>query len=261
MKFRRIATMAVTLVMLLSFTAFAASSNYNDKANKFSVTLPGEYIILNQDNLSEDDNAEFIKRIGYSVKTFGRKMNDSGIVMYAATDDNRRQVQVKKWQSDFSNEIGSLTTLSDDQKNTAMKTIGEQLVSNGDTLISAQTVKNGDNPFFKYTVQVGDSFCYVQYITVVDSGCVSMVYYNSEAQISDEQEKECETIFKTFSITAEKGGSIWGGYGLAVKILSAVLLAAAVVVIVFIIGTFVRDIRNGRNKQDVIPDKIKMKRK
>ena len=72
-------------------------------------------------------------------------------------------------------------------------------------------------------------------------------------------------IFKKISaahgVSGAESDSIWGSYGLSLRLISAVLLIAAVVFAVYLISSFVRDIRNRHNSPEVIPDHIKMKYK
>ncbi len=232
---------------------------YQNDQYGFYLELPSQYTAIDRSTLSK--NREFIEKIGYSVESFSAKLEQSDIVMYAATEDNDRQVQVKYWQSDFSKSIGNMSALNDEKLSTALKAMAEPLMVDENRILSSAVGKAGDIVYLYYVVQVEGKFCYTEYITVVNGYCYSLVYYNSSAEFSEAELNERDGIVLSFDISGASSKSIWGGYSLAVRIISAALLIVAAVVAVYIVSSFVRDIRNRRNSPEVIPDRIKMKHK
>lgn len=249
----------VVIAFAGAVTAFADSIAYENVKYGFSVTLPDGFLVIDRSTLSK--NSEFIEKIGYSVESFSAKLEQSNIVMYAADRDNSRQVQVKHWESDFSKGIGNLSALDDERLATALATMAKPLSADGNSLINSAIGEVGNSVYLCYTVQVDGKFCYTEYITVVNGYCYSLVYYNSSAEFSAEEIKERDAVIAALSISGAESDSIWGSYGLSLRLISAVLLIAAVVFAVYLISSFVRDIRNRHNSPEVIPDHIKMKYK
>ncbi len=251
--------LSIALAVFCSAFAYAEGGAYQNNDCGFSITLPEKYIIIDRSTLSK--NSEFIEKIGYSAESFSAKLEQSNIIMYAATEDNAHQVQIKYWQSDFSKGIGNLSALDDERLATALTSMANPLSAEGYKLLSAVIGEVGDSVYLCYTVQVEEKFCYTEYITVVNGYCYSLVYYNSASEFSEDEIKERDSVIAALSISGAESDSIWGGYSLAVRIISIVLLVAALAFGIYLVGTFVRDIKNKRNSPDVIPDHIKMKYK
>ena len=240
--------------------AFAEQAqSYQSTDYGFSVEMPVGFTVIDRSSLSK--HKTFIEKIGYSVKSFLSKMEEADMVLYAADSDNSHQAQVKVWKSDFSSEVGDLSALSADRLNTALEAMAKSVGGDGGTLIQSQTVQAGGTVFLCYTVRVEQAFCYSEYITVADGKCYALIYYNSSPEFSDAEIGQRDGILSSFKITAAQSGSIWGGYSLSVRIFSAVILLAATVFAVWIISSFIRDIRARRNAPETIPDRIKMKHK
>ncbi len=258
---KRIISIILCIIIALAATVFAAAETlaYQNTECGFSIALPNEFIIIDRSTLSK--NSEFIEKIGYSVESFSVKLKQSNIVMYSATEDNARQIQIKYWQSDFSKGIGNLSTLDDERLATALSTMAKPISNEGNALLSSAIGKVGNNVYLCYTVQVDGKFCYTEYITVVNGYCYSLVYYNSSSEFSADEIAERDSVIAALSISGAENDSIWGGYSLSLRIISAVLLIAAVVFAVYLVSSFVRDIRNKRKSPEVIPDHIKMKYK
>ncbi len=259
---KKVLALVICVAIILCGTAFASAEAiqvYQSTEYGYTAKLPEKYIILDRSNLSK--NSEFIERIGYSVNSFSSKLTESNIVMYAATEDNTHQVQIKRWQSDFSKGIGNLSALDEERRNTALEAMAKPISEAGNTLVSAAVGEVGDSVYLCYTVQVEGKFSYTEYVTVVGGYGYSLVYYNSSPTFSAEETAERDKIISNFAINGAESDSIWGGYSLTLRIISAVLLIAAVVFAVYLVSSFVRDIRSRRNSPEVIPDHIKMKYK
>lgn len=252
--------MCIMLMLTLTVSAHAANTfEYTNGEYGFSLTLTDEYTVIDRNTLSK--NKDFIEKIGYSVSSFSAKLEQSSIVMYAATQDNSRQVQVKQWTSDFSTEVGALSALSDDRLSTALEVMARPIVGNDNELISSAVGEVGDITYLCYTVRVGQAFCYTEYVTVAGGKCYSLVYYNSSANFSEEESAERDKFISSLSISDASASSIWGGYSLTVRIVSAALIIAAASFAVYLVITFVRDFKRRRNSPEIIPDHIQMKYK
>ncbi len=249
----------ITAVVFSLMPVSAKGNQYKDEEYGFSITLSDDYTLINRTNLSK--NEEFIKRLGYSVKTFRMRMEESGIVLYAADKDNQHQVQVKMWQSDLSQEVKNLTGATDEQLSELLYLMSEQLSLDDGRLVDSRITTKNNQKFLTYTVEVTDAFCYVQNITVVGGKCYSLVYYNSSPSFTQAEKDEQLKLLDSFTVkrVTEKGNE--GGYYLIIRIICAIVAIAAIVVAVCLLSSFIRDIRRRKEQPEVIPDKIKMRRK
>ncbi len=250
----------VIIAAVCGFTAFAAEPReYIGSDYGFSIELTDDYTVIDRSTVSK--NKDFIEKIGYSVGSFSSKLEQSNIVMYAATEDNSHQVQIKRYQSDFSKGVANLSALDDDRLAVALEAMAKPLSGDGYELLHSAVATVGEVKYLCYIVRVDGKFCYTEYITVAREYCYSMVYYNSAPEFTSQEEEERDGFISSLAIDGAIGGSIWGGYSIALRIISGVLLIAAVIFAGFLISSFVRDIRDRRNSPEIIPDHIKMKYK
>ncbi len=259
---RKALSLIICIIMTFVFavSVYAAEPlEYSNGDYGFSLTLTEDYTVIDRSTLSK--NKDFIERIGYSVGSFSSKLEQSNIIMYAATADNTHQTQIKRWQSDFSKGVINLAALDSDRLATALETMAKPIIAAGSELIDSSIATVDEVTYLCYTVRVDGKFCYTEYITVANEYCYSLVYYNSSSQFSAEELAERDAFISSMVIEGATGESIWGGYSLALRVISAVLLIAAVVFAVYLVSSFVRDIRHRRNSPEVIPDHIKMKYK
>jgi len=250
---------ALVIAVLCSLNVFAAKSGYTDEDYGFSVTLPQDYVVINRTNLSA--NSDFIKRLGYSVKSFRLRMEESGILLYAAEKDNQHQIQLKSWESDFSKEVGSLSSASGEQLSEMLYIMSEQLELEGGRLVDSRVTDVGGKKYLSYTVKVEDAFCFVQNVTVENGKCYSLIYYNSSAELTQAEKESQQAILKSLSIKKAATKAEGSGYFLVIRIICAAVAIVAIVVAVFLISSFVRDIKRRKEQPEIIPDRIKMRRK
>lgn len=257
---RRLFLLAVCLVAALGFcvNAFAAEN----KKFGVSVAFPEEYTVLTEDTLRE--NREFLEHIGHTTESFRKKMEEGGILFYAATQDNRRQLQLKTWTSDFSETAQDFTRLSEDALASARDTLLRQLDEPGQTIMNTAQITAGSLIYLRITAQVtgGDrDFCYIQYLTLANGRFYALVYYNDEPELSAAQQQEAESVFSTLSVQKKKSGGTFAGGTVAQSILIVAVIIVAGVVAGMITVSFVREIRSRRMEPEQIPDRIKMRRK
>lgn len=257
---RLIGIVAAFIILILStFSVFAAKNDYIDEEYGFSITLPKDYVAINRSNLSS--NSDYLKRIGYSVKSFRLRMEDSGIILYAADKDNQHQIQLKMWESDFSNQVGSLSSANNDQLSEMLYVMSEQLSLDGGRLTDSRITDVGGKKYLTYTVKVEDAFCFVQNVTVENGKCFSLIYYNSSPEFSEAELSQSKSLLRSLNVkkvATKKEGS---GYYLIIRIICAAVAIVAIVVIVFLLSSFVKDIKLRKEQPEIIPDRIKMRRK
>ena len=262
----RFAALVAALVMSLTLCVSAAS--YSDADSTFTVEIGSDYTVLRRDNLSK--NKDFIEHLGSSVENFGKQMDQSGIKLYAATEDNSRQIQLRVWQSDFSKDIGSLSKLSDEQLAIVREKLPAAVIADGELKGTDEITASGAQWFcctvkVDGTAQAADGealgYCMREYITVSGGKFYALIYYNSSDELSAAELKEAGDVFASLKLKSEGSSRASGGYILLMRIVAAVLIVVAAVVAVFIISTFVRDIRLKKDSPEVIPEHIKMHRK
>ncbi len=258
---KRIIALAVCLVVIVfsAVNVVAAMQAYADEDNGYTINLPEDYTLLNRTNLSS--NADFIQRLGYSVKSFRLRMEESNIVLYAADKDNQHQIQLKIWESDFSKQIDQLSSANDEQLSEILYVMSEQLTLDEGRLIDSRVTSVDGQKYLTYTVQVADAFCFVQNVTIVNGKCHALIYYNSSAELSKDEQAFQKQLLKSLQIKKIQQKAEGNGYFIVIRIICAIVCIVAIVVAVFLISSFVRDIKRRKQQPEIIPDRIKMRRK
>ena len=115
--------------------------------------------------------------------------------------------------------------------------------------------------YLTYTVQVADAFCFVQNVTIVNGKCHALIYYNSSAELSKDERAFQKQLLKSLQIKKIQQKAEGNGYFIVIRIICAIVCIVAIVVAVFLISSFVRDIKRRKQQPEIIPDRIKMRRK
>lgn len=250
---------SLTAAFLLMFAValpVSAKQSFKDDSLGISVEFDDDYIVLTPSNLSS--NKEYLNSIGHSVSSFKKRMNESGMVYYAAPKDNSCQFQVKMSEDDFSSVTKDLTSLSDDARGRVLDTVTEKLSAEGEIISGSVDVSNG-TAYIKTAVKA-DGFCYIQYITVAKGKYYSLTFYNNSSTLSESEEKAARDVFSTLTVKREKTSTGIASYVLTIAAISIAILAA-VILCVFVIYSFVRDYRIRKDSEEVIPTRIEMRRK
>ena len=250
---------AIILIALSAVSVWAATVDYTDEDYGYTISLPEDYTTINRTNLSS--NAEFIERLGYSVKSFRLRMEESNILLYAADKDNRHQIQLKVWESDFSKEVEQLSTANDEQLSEMLYVMSGQLELEDGRLTDSRVTDVAGQKYLTYTVEVADAFTFVQNVTVVNGKCYALVYYNSSPQLSAEEQSAQQALLNSLKIKKVSTKAEGGGYYLVIRIICAAVAIVAIVVAVLLISSFVKDIKRRKEQPEIIPDRIKMRRK
>lgn len=254
---KRIITLLVAAALLFVAAVPASAVSVSDSYDVMSAELPDEYLVITPDNLQK--RSEILEHWGHSVDSFKRMMNEKNIFVYAVDKGSSNQFQLKSWATDAATAIGDLAIVSDDALAQSMQAIAAEITEG--TLLESKVVYADKQPFFKFTVSVED-FCYVQYLTVCDSRFYALVYYNDSASLTVEQSALADEIFGTVQIDSAYSTGLFSSSNIFTMVLLGVVMLAAAAGIVWVIITFVQDIRRRRNEPDeYIPDHIEMRRK
>lgn len=247
------------IIFTTPITAFAADNEY--KGEDFDVSFPENYIVLDQNNLSKND--EFINSIdNHSVESFRRTMKESNMLVFSAPKDNSEQIQFYKWNDTISDTIYSLKSLNDELFKTTANSIEQIITKDKNAKITlTEKIETGDLTFIKYILFYQDeksSYGSIQYLTISEGNFYSLNYYNKEGQITDSQNAVAEQVFSTLDIDVKKAVNFT--YYL-LRVGGIILIICAIIVLILIIKSICADIRKNKNADEKIPDKIKMNRK
>lgn len=265
MKQLRFAISILICACLMCFTVSAA--RYTDESKGFSLDIPDEYVVIDENSVKE--NAEFISKLGSSAENFKKAMQEGNIVLYAATEDNQNQLQVKIFDSDTAKKIGELSGLSEDNFLTAAEEIAKLVVADGE-LLNAESIINNNTRFVHYTVraaaglesdtdQIG--YCFDEYLTVVNGKFYALIYYNSSADFSDADASLSKSVFDSFYVESAANSKGLTPFEWVLRILIPILIASAILLGAWIVYSFISDFRYKQNQPESIPDHIKMRRK
>ncbi|MEE1186456.1 MAG: hypothetical protein UHN02_03650 [Acutalibacteraceae bacterium] len=256
---RLICFISAFLVFTTPVTAFATADAY--KGDGFSISFPENYIVIDENNLSS--NEEFITSIdNHSVESFKRTMQESNMLVFAAPEDNSQQVQLYKWSDTVSTTVHSLNLLNDELFDTTAASIKQIITSNKNAGITlSEKIKKQDVTFIKYVVYYEDKnsdYGSVQYWTVSEDNFYSLNFYNKDGKITDSQNAVAEEIFSSLKINVKK--SVNFTYYL-LRFAGALLIIGGLIALIFIVRSIYFDIKQSKNADEKIPDKIKMNRK
>lgn len=264
---KRFLSLLLTLLLTAALAIPSAALTDDEVMEQFSLTVSDPYTVLDRSNLSR--NEAFLERLGYTVSTFRRAMEEGDIYLYAATEDNDRQVQVKSWgdREGIAQKLVDLSYLGDEEQKTALAEMGQQAAGSGELLESEILTRDGQ-VFFRYRVLTDVSlesdteqieYGFDEYLTVANGRFFALLYYNAQTSFTEAQEAESRALFDGFSVAPTEVRK--NGFSLPLRIFSAVAVLAAAVVAVFLLSTLFRDFRLRREKPDTIPDRGKHSRK
>lgn len=267
---KRFAALLLTLALFLlgACSEPAVEPLTEEEAVKLFSLAPGEaYTVLSRSDLRK--NSEFIERLGYTVSTFRKDMEEGDVFLFAATPDNDRQIQVKCWgdPEGIARKLEDLSYLPGEKRELALQEMGVQAAGSGE-LLSAAVLEREGQVFFRFRVrsdvtleseESAEGYCFDEYLTVTNGRFCALLFYNAAGAFSDADETESERLFAAFSVAPTPEKTEWRNF--ALRVFAAVVLLAASVAAVYILSTFVRDIRHRREQPDSIPDRIKMRRK
>ena len=238
---KRLIAFICAIAVAVIFPFSAAAKSVSSSEHGVEIDFPDDYIVL----------------------TTGKAMNNGNIIFYAANQNNTKQLHVKSWTTDFSERIGELSGLGDESREATLQSIKNILVSDGHQVLFSNIFSHDNCLYLKLAVFVdGDNpFCYIQYITVTGGSFYSLVYYNAHGYLTVTEQKEADAVLSKMRIIAKSDGGGIGAVTVIEIVLILALIVAALVVMFLIIRSFIMDILGKRVEPEVIPDRIKIKRK
>ena len=253
----------ITAFCIILTSVFSASAQTVSLTGaNVSVNLPGAFTAVTNAPADINSHSDFIGTLGHSVSSFAAFLDEADILIFAATADNQRQVQIKSYTTEFSSEIKELSALDGDEE--SLNTAAERLVTVGgnETLKGISRVKTGDGRLYikiEKLINASADYSCMQYVTVTGGKYYSMVYYNFGGAFTDEQYSEISSIFESLSIPGASSRDNGEGTGILI-IVVGVLMAAAVVFTVCAAVSLIVELFRRRSSTDTDDVKIERRR-
>lgn len=232
--------------VLFTFTVSAADKKVMVGEHDLSLTLPEEYVLLNNETAS--DEKELIESYGYTVSSFKSYLKTNQIIMFATAPATKTQISIKSWNSDFSSDAGDMSYLSDE----ALSSVAKELVTVSGA--SYKTVSVNSMELLEIRSSGNDSggnFCSVQYVTIRNGAFYSINFAFSGELDNSKVQNAWDTIC-TLNIKDTLTQNAWNISSIFEMILIWALIILAVVAVVVVIISFIRDAQNRRS--DTIQD-------
>lgn len=260
---KRFIAMIAVLCLICSLSLPAAALSIEHSEGKVALTLPDEFTAMTDSSSDLNKNSEFINTLGHSVTSFSLYMQDADMLIFAATADNQRQVQLKCNETEFSRQIEELSYLEDDQN--SLDTAVEKLITVGEneTQIALSRIRTDDGRIFiknEKLINTAQSYSCMQYVTVTDGKYYALVYYNFGGEFTDAQRSEMESIFASLTLPGGSKTLIDDNTktNVMIIIVSVLAVAAAVFVVILLISLIAELIRRKLNAN---ADDVKIKRR
>lgn len=219
--------------VLFTFSAAA----YSNGELGVSFEQPEGYMELNAENISKHEG--YLSLLNHSEESFKKYLTDNNIEFFALTNDNKKQIILRCYETEFSKQLVDMSAVADED----VETIAKAVLPEGSSGYSRATV-NG----IKY-IQVitsgedsGGGFSAVQYITIRNGLFFSMVYNYSESTL---QKSSLDASFQSmtkFNIENFKAASVWSLQDIFTLIMVIVFMIIVAAVIIIILYSFVKDI-------------------
>ena len=144
----------------------------------FNMDVDENFSLLTEDTLRQ--NPEYVESLGHTATSVKKYFADNNLILYAASEDNSMQIQVKCTETEFSKQLDELSLLTDDDA----ADIAKRLLPDGESQ-NYNLLEIGDMLFFEVMGTEKDSggeFCSLQYITI-RGGRLYSIGYNVEISV------------------------------------------------------------------------------
>ena len=239
---KRILVFFITAVLLCLFSVALVSAESISK-NGATLDFPDGFTVLYKENLSK--NTEVVKLLGHSVQSLKKEMDQSGIVAIAVDEGNTEQFVYKCVISEFSEQTESFNSFNDE----ALAKINTEMFGG-----NAKIQRINEIVYF-YTKSFTESaeFYTYQYVTVQNGRLYSFIYYGNDAT-------RISTLIETAKLEIEGEDKSYTQIGPI--ILMSVVMVAAIVAMVLIAISVIRDITNDkRAEENDVAEYIRIKRR
>ncbi len=211
----------VTLALILLF-AFGVSAQTFGKLN---IEFDESFVTLTEESISK--NPEIVEWLGYTDSSMQKYFEDNDLVVFAANEDNSRQIQVKCRETEFSKQLGDLSLLDEENAENIVEKIlpigandSYSLLWIDDMLMYELNSVSSDS---------GGSFCSVQYVTIRDGKLYSIGFFENGTQLSNEFKDIIDRTVSTLSISTDNKVTVSHAENLTEVIIVWVLIIVAAV--------------------------------
>jgi len=245
---KRLITILV-VIALLSVNVFA----YSNKDAAFSFDTPKGFTELDLKEIEKEENEMFLTLLGHSEESFKKYFQDNGVEYFALKGDNSAQIMVRTAKTEFTEALNNMSKVNDDQ----IKEIATLFLPKDAPYAKVQT--NG-TVYLQTVLSAKDSggkFTSVTYITV-KNGMLYTIVFNYNGTGTEFLDDSFNNM-KNFKITDTSAKSVWTFTEISTMILLAILLIAALVFIVLVVISFIKDIK--RKRKEDAEGEFKIKRR
>ncbi len=226
----------VSLLIIILISVNASALSIEEHSLEFDVSE--EYTMLTANNLKK--NEDFIKSLGHSVSSMQTFFKDNSVLIFAANSDNSKQIKLTYNKTDFSTQIGSLKNLNDNDFYGVFEQIlgkdakGQLYITNNMKMYCVAS-KSSDS---------GGNYCTIQFFTIINGNIYNLSYSESSADVYAVYDNAQDIVLnlnitdKALSVTAEDVDND------VIMALVGILILAALAIAVYVIVTFVKDIKN-----------------
>ncbi len=189
---KRIVILTVILCLLFASNVGAVGIDAYD----FNMDIGENFSLLTEDTLSK--NPEYVESLGHTAESVKKYFADNNLILFAASEDNRMQIQVKCTETEFSKQLYELSLLSsDDAADIAKRLLPKGSEQNYNLLLL------DDMLFFEVLGTEKDSggdFCSLQYITIRGGKLYSIGFFENGKTFSSDFKNVINTSLDSLSI-------------------------------------------------------------
>lgn len=245
-KLLRFLIITLSALWIFSFSTFAQTI----KSDDIQIEIPDNFTVINTDNVSE--HKDYLESINFSEKAFEDYKQEKSIIVYG-TDKNGSEISVICRDASFSKKIDDLYYL----EYSDIESVFDEFLTDKNYTI----LESGQNRFLKYEYKgkdKGGDFSGFELITI-KNGKIYTINYSVSGNDNISENIKLKLI-NSFEYT---GKSSLNDISVNTIITLIILILAIIVclsVVIYLVYTFVRDIKAKKEQNDVAPY-VKIKRR
>ena len=239
---KRILSLTVLLCFAFSITTGALSIDAYD----FNIDVDENFSLLTEDTLRQ--NPEYVESLGHTATSVKKYFADNNLILYAASEDNSMQIQVKCTETEFSKQLDELSLLTDDDA----ADIAKRLLPDGESQ-NYNLLEIGDMLFFEVMGTEKDSggeFCSLQYITIRGGRLYSIGFFENGKTFSADFKKIINTSLDSLNIERENKMTADKAENTAEVIIVWVLIIAAAALCVGLVVSVLYEFSSTKTEKD-----------
>ena len=257
-RIRRIAVIFTVLLIVLTISYTNVSAVQITASDNVAVDIPDRYTVIQNSSQSLSDNANFIKTLGHSQGSLQKFMDNNGVLMLAATIDNKSQIQIKNWTTDFSTEAGNLALFADNESALSEAIAAFSLGSDKEIVKSVNHITVNGTLFIavEKVIKATKNYSCMQYTTITDGQYNSLLYYNFGGEFTENERVEAQTVFNSLTISVKNPVNANSGKSLLNIVLLWVAIGIMTIFIIVVTVSLVREALRRRAERNGGSDKI-----